>query len=196
MTDISQQLIDNGYAIFAPNKFVDTRNLLAECQKPAIGISQKKSFLGSLMVSPTIRAEVDKLSIEQKLVEYLGPGTKLQSVEMYHSTPNDESYRSGQLWHKDIDFIPQVKMFFMCQPTTHENGSFTFISLKDSDVAHTTLDYVMGKCLADHYFQQYIPIELTGDAGSLVLIDTSRCFHFGSRCRTGERIALVVQFVQ
>ena len=196
MANISQQLIDNGYAIFTPNKFVDTRNLLTECQKPTVSISQKKSFLGSLMVSPAIRAEVNKLSIEQNLLEYLGPGTKLQSVEMYHSTPNNSTYRSGQLWHKDIDFIPQIKMFFMCQPTMHDNGPFTFLSSQDSDIAHTTLNYIMGKCLGDNYFQSYVPIELTGDAGSLVFIDTSRCFHFGSRCKAGERIALVVQFVQ
>lgn len=196
MSTISERLADAGYALFAPNQFADIRALLTECQKPAELIKRQKSFLHSLAVNRVIVDEVRKLAIEAELVGYLGQGTKTQSVALYSSTPNSADYKSGQLWHLDIDFAPQVKMFFMCRPTTHENGPFTFISAPDSLIVQNTTGYIPGKSLDDAHFQQYAITELIEDAGSLVLIDPSRCFHFGSRCQSGERRALVVQFTK
>ena len=196
MSIISERLVDAGYALFAPNQFADTRALLTACQKPAELIKRQKSFLHSLAVNHAIVDEVRKLSIEAELVEYLGQGAKMQSVALYSSTPNSIDYKSGQLWHLDIDFAPQVKMFFMCRPTSRENGPFTFISAPDSLIVQNATGYVPGKSLDDAHFQQNSPIELIGDAGSLVLIDPSRCFHFGSRCQSGERRALVVQLTK
>ena len=196
MSTISERLADAGYALFAPHEFADTRALLTACQQPAELIKRQKSFLHSLAVSRAIADEVRKLSIEAELVEYLGQGVKTQSVALYSSTPNSAGYKSGQLWHLDIDFAPQVKMFFMCRPTSHENGPFTFISAPDSLTVQNATGYIPGKSLDDVHFQHSSPIELVGDAGSLVLIDPSRCFHFGSRCKSGERRALVVQFTK
>lgn len=194
MSTVSERLGDAGYALFAPHAFADTRLLLTECQKPAALIKRQKSFLNSLAVSQAVVDEVRNLGIESELVGYLGRGTTIQSVALYSSTPRGAGYKSGQLWHLDIDFAPQVKLFFMCRPTDHENGPFTFISAPDSLVVQNTTGYVPGKSLDDTHFQHESVIELVGDAGSLVLIDPSRCFHFGSRCQSGERIALVVQF--
>ena len=192
--NISKMLWDAGYALFAPNMFADTRTLLAECQKLAERIKRQKSFLHSLAINPAIVAEVHTLGIEADLVDYLGPGTQTQSVALYSSPPNSVMCKSGQLWHMDIDFAPQVKMFFMCRPTTSDNGPLTFISAPDSKVVQHTTGYCPGASLNDTYFQHESVMELVGEAGSLVLVDTSRCFHMGSRCTSGERRALVVQF--
>ena len=194
MNTISERLWDAGYTIFAPHVLADTRMLLTECQKPAELIKRQKSFLDSVAVSRAITDEVHNLAIENELVNYLGQRTKTQSVALYSSIPNRARYKSGQLWHLDIDFAPQVKMFFMCRPTSPENGPFTFISAPDSIAVQHATGYLPGKSLDDVHFQHESVIELIGDAGSLVLIDPSRCFHFGSRCQSGERRALVVQF--
>ena len=194
MSTVSERLGDAGYALFAPHAFADTRLLLTECQKPAALIKRQKSFLNSLAVSQAIVDEVRNLGIGAVLADYLGQGTTIQSVALYSSTPRGATYKSGQLWHLDIDFAPQVKMFFMCRSTTHENGPFTFLSAPDSIRVQHTTEYVAGKSLDDTQFQHESCLELVGDAGSLVLIDPSRCFHFGSRCTSGERLALVVQF--
>lgn len=193
---LSEDLLHNGYALFAPNELMSIHSLLAACQKPAEPIRRQKSFIGSLAVSPALVNETHKLSVERELVGYLGPAPIIKSIELYRSTSNTERYKSGQLWHMDIDFALQVKMFFMCRPTTHDNGPFTFISAQDSATVQKATGYIPGKSLDDAYLQSYSPIELIGDAGSLVFIDTSRCLHFGSRCKAGERIALVVQFTQ
>ena len=194
MDSVSDKLRKDGYALFCPNALVDTKALLAECQKPIASIPRQKSFLGSLAVSRAVVDEAKKLCIEQKLVGYLGQAAAIKSVELYQSTPNENPYNSGQLWHLDIDFAKQIKMFFMCHPTIHSNGPFTFISAQDSTTVLEETGYVPGKSLDDRHLQGYSPIELIGDAGSLVLIDSSRCLHFGSRCASGTRTALVVQF--
>ena len=36
---------------------------------------------------------------------------------------------------------------------------------------------------------------MAGGAGTGGFADASNCFHFGSRCQTGERIMLVVKFM-
>ena len=38
-------------------------------------------------------------------------------------------------------------------------------------------------------------ISLGGPAGTGAFADTSNCFHFGSRCRSGERLMLMVKFM-
>ena len=194
MNTISERLVGAGYALFPPHTLTDTRTLLTECQKPAARINRQKSFLHSLSCSRTIVDEIHKLSIHTELLEYLGHGATIQSVALYHSTPNSASYKSGQLWHLDIDFVPQVKLFFLCRPTRPENGPFTFLSAPDSQSIQNATGYIPGKSLGDVHFESSSPIELVGEAGSLVLIDPSRCFHFGSRCQSGERLVLVVQF--
>ena len=196
MPTVSDHLRHNGYALFAPNELADTSRLLAECQKPLDVTRRQKSFLDSLLTSQAIKDEVQNLLLDQRLAVYLGQDTYLKSVDLYRSTPSNTRYKSGQLWHLDIDLAPQVKMFFMCRPTTHDNGPFTWISAQDSLVVQDATGYIPGKSLDDTPFQTYKPMELVGDAGALVLVDTSRCLHFGSRCTSGERIALVVQYAR
>jgi hypothetical protein len=38
-------------------------------------------------------------------------------------------------------------------------------------------------------------ISLEGGPGTGAIVDTSNCFHFGSRCREGERIMMMVKFM-
>jgi hypothetical protein len=52
-----------------------------------------------------------------------------------------------------------------------------------------TDEAVFAHCAADDQ------VVLSGPAGSGGFADTSNCFHFGSRCRTGERQVLVVAFM-
>ena len=190
-------LREKGYTLLSPHAIDGMQGIVAESYKPLQSVARRKSFMGSLAISPALHGAVQeaaKTSIAQ-LDPYFGYPPRIASIELFHSVPQSSPYRSGQLWHLDIDQPKQMKWFVMCRPTMADNGPLTFLSASDSQRVQAATGYIPGQSLADDRVGDAHVLSLTGDAGVSAFLDTSRCLHFGSRVTTGERIALVVQFV-
>jgi len=56
----------------------------------------------------------------------------------------------------------------------------------------------MGEEVADEIIFRYAKPsdvkQFTGKAGAAIVIDTSRCFHFGRRQQSKERLMLMIQY--
>ena len=100
---------------------------------------------------------------------------------------------SSQQWHLDGGDIRQLKLFLYLNDIDEDAGPLTIIPAEESRHLIKRLNYVKGK-LPDDKVAALVPqekwIQLIGSKGTLVVCDTSSCFHFGGRAREGERLFL------
>jgi hypothetical protein len=147
------------------------------------GFGERSKLLIDYMAQPAILNGV---------MRYLGDVPLLQGVKLFW-TPKNEKMVSSQQWHLDGGDIRQLKLFLYLNDIDEGAGPLTIIPAEESRQVVKKLNYVKGK-LPDDQVANLVPrdkwISLTGSAGTLVVCDTSSCFHFGGRARDGERLFL------
>jgi hypothetical protein len=113
-----------------------------------------------------------------------------ESREIYDDEPTGE-YRESQLFHLDHHDRPMVYVIVLLRETTSEMGPFTYFGGSESDRIAKALGY-RGNGVGHRMTDEAVygsagpdrPRPLTGPAGRVLFIDSSRCFHYGSRdCR-------------
>lgn len=162
--------------------------------QPSAGRKRHKDFLRSVASDvPDLIHIAEHPSVKEAVETYLGP-FKHTASDIFRSTPSSRPPRSSQLYHLDGDFNPQVKVMVLLADTDIEQGPLSFIPAARSAALAEQLGYVTTKRVADSLIPDE-PIVFTGLAGSILLIDTSRCFHFGSRVIRGERWVGQLQLV-
>jgi hypothetical protein len=138
----------------------------------------------------------------EMLTGYFGAVPRLQNVNMWIATPDEENIGSN-LFHLDKPDVHFVTVFINVFPVAVENGPVTALP---ADLSHRA-------CLETHYQSLYyngdgrLPdvnmlnhcseedlFRLTGPAGAGAICDTSTCLHYGSRCRSGERVSVVLRY--
>jgi hypothetical protein len=157
-----------------------------------------KTFFSQLLKKEDL--DVDgvfvRFALDEKILKtaaaYFGCAPFLESIELLHSKPVDTVSRS-QMWHKDRTDKSLFKIFVYCKDVAQENGPFSFLTASESDRVPENLPHY----LSDAEMSRYVPLDrtvrITGEAGTTFLIDTSRCYHFGSRCAK-PRLAYVAYF--
>jgi hypothetical protein len=136
------------------------------------------------------------------VANYLGMVPRLVSVTILESRAQSGASPSGsQLFHCDYEDVRQVKVFVSCSETGSENGPLRAISARESQRIKGAVRYKYGDRqfrVRDSVIAGLLPgdeiTEFTGPAGSVTFIDTSSCFHCGSRVKPGAAGRLVVQF--
>jgi ectoine hydroxylase-related dioxygenase (phytanoyl-CoA dioxygenase family) len=126
----------------------------------------------------------------------------LTYVAVWYS-PNDLQDQTGsQKYHLDHEDFKQIKAFMAIEDVAKENGPFTLIPASESDRIQKKLGYTMtpeNKQVDDEKMYEVISRDsakpFVGSAGTLALVDTSRCFHYGSREGTKPRILLTFQYM-
>jgi|GEM_PF-1634195 len=175
-------------------------------------IARKKSFLDSQVLDCsrlTLDSPFIRFGLQQEIVaavaEYLGEVPVLSSVLVWNSREVDAPPSASQLYHSDWADTRQVKLFVFCSDVTPELGPLTVIAAKDSARIMDCIDYSWKKAryrVSDSEIDALVgPDEqhaLTGRAGTVALVDTCRCFHFGSRvtARQGKRCLAVYQYLR
>jgi hypothetical protein len=117
------------------------------------------------------------------------PGVRLmESTTKFDPTPNGP-WRSSQLWHLDYHSTPTIYVIVALRDITPDMGPLVFLSRSDSERAAAALKYrTRGSVyrVSDEAMRQALPdvtpMQFTGPAGSVLFIDSNRCFHYGSRC--------------
>jgi hypothetical protein len=141
------------------------------------------------------------------VTNYLGTIPHLNRVDLLYSVAHggDEAI-SSQIYHLDPEGRRQAKLFLNLRHVGPDEGPFTFIPASETA---RIVQAVKQRRSADEDMQmaRYLDDELAtvngfdkaisvmGSPGSGVLVDTSRCLHFGSRVKPGTyRLCLYIQY--
>ena len=141
-------------------------------------------------------------SMMEIMTDYFGTVPRLQNVNLWIATPDEKNIGSN-LFHLDKPDVHFVTVFINVFPVELENGPVTALP---ADLSHQA-------CLETHYESLYysgdgrLPdvnmlshcsegdlFRLIGPAGAGAVCDTSTCLHYGSRCRSGERVSVVFRY--
>lgn len=172
-----------------------------------------ESPLFQLALNPSLLATVSR---------YLGYVPILTTANYWYN-PNQkitdgrqEKYPTSQ-YHLDWADNRILKVFVHCTDITPKNGPLNLIDATASRQIRTSVDYrfprqrntsddpktTNGIYVSDSFVQsnaapEIVPQSLVGDAGTVFLADTSRCFHYGGRnIETGNpRLLGVLQYLR
>lgn len=128
---------------------------------------------------------------------YLGTVPILEGMALWWTPPND-SVQSSQAWHVDELAPRQVKMLLNCLDVDAAQGPFHFLPARVSEQARAALNHRSGRLddAAVESTGQLAHLQCaTGPAGSGVLLDSSRCLHFGSRGNERDRLVFTFHFM-
>jgi len=131
---------------------------------------------------------------------YLGVAPLLTTVSVFHSDTVAGDPTSSQLYHCDGDDVTQVKIFVYCTDVDTPSGPLTLLDAETTREVQRRTGYWYRHRLTDEQVRVAVgtPPEhvILGPTGTTVFVDTSRCFHFGSRVAAGAppRLAAMIQY--
>lgn len=132
--------------------------------------------------------------------EYLGEIPVLLRILISWS-PVNSSMTGSQLYHRDGQFWFQrrAKFIFAANDIDETSGPFTFLPADISErVSKNFRTFKMPDRVEDNDMYRHASpadeIRFVGPAGSGLVLDSGRCFHFGSRTRGKERLMIFFQF--
>jgi len=116
------------------------------------------------------------------------PGVRLMESSVKFDPQPDGPWRSSQMWHLDYHSAPTIYVIVALRDITPECGPFVFLSRSDSEKAAAALRYRSRGApyrVKDAALEAVIGDSKVEDfcapAGSVLFIDSNRCFHYGSR---------------
>jgi hypothetical protein len=141
------------------------------------------------------------------VTNYLGTIPHLNRVDLLYSVAHGgEDAISSQIYHLDPEGRRQAKLFLNLRDVGPDEGPFTFIPASETTRIVSAIKQ-RRSADEDMAMARYLDTELAnvngldkgisamGPAGSGVLVDTSRCLHFGSRVKPGTyRLCLYIQY--
>jgi hypothetical protein len=203
-----------GFSVHAPGTFetADVVNFalraVAESDIERKKRKANKPFMMRLLDQSayTLETPLLRLALQPELVAmaaaYLGLVPVLQFANVFHSSATGAELVKSQLYHCDSDDVEQMKVFVLCETVTPAMGPLTVLRADDSEVVRNRSEYRFNTRLTDEQVEQLLgarPAEtpLVGPAGTTAFLDTSRCFHYGSRIEdaTLRRIVVLLQYV-
>ncbi len=130
------------------------------------------------------------------------PGVRLMESTTTFDPQAAGPWRSSQLWHIDYHFSPTVYVIVAIREIGAEDGALHFAGEAASRRAADALRYARrgsSHRVSDEAFATEVDpsewLTFTGPPGSVLLIDSSRCFHFGSRNPRNPRYQLQYAYV-
>lgn len=138
--------------------------------------------------------------------KYLGEYPILNNIDILRSDPSHRKsdWQGSQLFHLDIIDRKILRVIIYITDVDSESGPFTFIPLAASNAIRydkalgygkmfkpvSVSDEQVANCLGD----MNDLIEVEGMSGDILLIDTSNCFHCGSRNYSKVRGAIMITY--
>jgi hypothetical protein len=130
---------------------------------------------------------------------YLGLVPVLLNIDIWYAyaPPSKKGPRNAQLWHLDGDDVTQVKVWIHLQDVIPESGPLTAL---DASLSHafaeeigydTSVEYRIPDDRMESFTRDDSLTLFEGPAGTIDFVDTSRCFHFGSRVEEGSPVRRV-----
>lgn len=210
----SKTEVKNGYLIF-PEKFDTNSTLYNDVMSifnryESFSDAKKTNKYGSskiwranlfqpedLIDKPSILEFVTQDEIIEAVTKYLGSSPIIGDIQLWWSKENSD-ISSSQLYHIDQEDYKQLKLFAYFNNVTSDTGPLTFFDSEASALIKSRVDNPFNK-IEDEEIDlsrgNHEAIEFTGEPGTYGLVDTSSCYHMGSRTRKGDRVAIMVSFL-
>lgn len=167
-------------------------------QRPIIRISKtnqlvKEKEIMEFVLSDFITELVNQYLIEQSFLTNCSLGF----------SPNIKNFNnSSQKFHQDHEDYKQIKGFLFINDVDEDCGPLIILNKNKSKFLKKKYNFKHqiggGRVSDDIFSNQNIEndlIKCVGKRGTLVLADTSNCFHCGSRLATKPRLVLFFQFI-
>lgn len=162
----------------------------------------QKAELGQLDISNPVFQLASDPQLIAPVAQYLGMLPVVNEVQIWHS-PNTSTLVGGsQELHLDYADCRQVKLFMLLNDVDSDTGPLGFLGSGSSSKLAEQLKYKFTNSrirVSDDEFQRYFNWDdinlFCGTAGDMALIDTSNCFHFGSRKAGKPRRLLMIQYI-
>jgi hypothetical protein len=203
-----------GFVVVAPGRFPETDAIVHEARAalasydattPPAGKNRKRFLQNVLDVSTlTLDSAILRLGLREDVLSsvsrYLGIVPLLTTISVFHSDTVGGDPTSSQLYHCDGDDVTQVKIFVYCTDVDAPSGPLTLLDAATTRDVQRRTGYWYRHRLTDEQVQAAVgtPREhvILGPTGTTVFVDTSRCFHFGSRVAAGAppRLAAMIQY--
>jgi hypothetical protein len=134
----------------------------------------------------------------QIVSEYFGEVPILQRINIWW-TPKNQEIRGSQFYHRDTMSWAerQAKFFINVTDVGADDGPFTFLPADVSDKIVQKFGRPPDRVKDEVIFESASPsdqVAVVGPPGSTCVLDSSRCLHYGSRCKGGERLVLMFNF--
>ena len=125
------------------------------------------------------------------------PGFRLMESSTEHDPQADGPWRASQLWHLDFHAYPLIYVIVAVRDIGPEDGPLHFIGKRASARAAEELDYrsrrspyrvsdeTMAGLVDDSEVHRFV-----ATAGTVLFLESSSCFHFGSRRPESPRYQL------
>jgi len=133
----------------------------------------------------------------QAAVKYFNEVPILGYISLLFTPPWAAKLRIGsQEWHKDNECLKQMKVFLLGYPVSSDVGPSKLLSRANSPVSgyRNFPGYFSDDQLKEFSLPVEDIIEFTGEAGSVLLIDTSALFHCGSRTMEKPRLQAIAGY--
>ena len=204
-----------GFLVLPPGRFPEVDEITATAHATVIAAgmdagmeSSNKAFFVSLLNQSelTLDSPFMRLALRPDIVSavaaYLGVLPILEFVNVKRSDHVAQPLSKSQLLHCDSDEATQVKIFVLCTDVTTESGPLVILGADSSRRLRERLAYRHNHRVTDEEAVAALGNlddlhAITGPPGTICCVDTSRCFHYGSRVSapTGRRVVVLMQYI-
>jgi hypothetical protein len=186
-----------GVRLSAPGKY---RSYFQDVWTPA-DLEKYPSFLDFTTSSDVLAPVADYLNCIPTLSTTLPSGIRfVESNAAFDDQPGKP--HDSQLYHIDYYSLPNVYVLVLLRDTTPDHGPWTFLPKSHSAAAARKLSYWTrqhGYRLSDEQVYAEIDrknaIEFCGQRGDVLYIESSGCFHYGSRNSVKPRFQLMLGYL-
>jgi hypothetical protein len=203
----------DGLLVHPPGTFDEVPAIVADAHaalarfdaSAAAGASQKR-FLVNVLDRRTLAADsaVIRFALRDDVLaavsRYLGVVPRLGAISVFFSDTVEGTPKSSQLHHCDGDDVTQVKVFIYCSDVDKASGPLTVLGAENSARVRRVTRYQYRQRLTDDQVAAVLGPNraqaILGPSGTAAFVDTSRCFHFGSRVAPGAppRLVTMIQY--
>lgn len=207
----SRNVIENGFAIDRSGDFPGIEETLAEADgiiEARGGVDRRGTSLAQtdwafhltdineigdfpdLLKLPSSSEVISTVANYMGMIPTLALNLPL-AARVFESTERfnpHKGYSKAQLYHLDFHDVPMVYVILLAKDCTSENGPWCFLPKSASDRVVKALNYQKRgepyRVTDERMYAVVDPserIEFTGKRGDVLFIDSSQCFHYGSR---------------
>jgi len=193
-------LDENGFADFNIEKFPGGKNILnkyTEIYKNTSNngtrdiVDSKILFDDKDLVEFATREE-----ILNPIGKYLGTAPTLHAMSMWRAKPTELSW-GAPFFHMDSMDTKNIRLFIYLSDVDEGGGPVAYLPKKLSRKIIRKTGYLGGSFSDKHFFELVSPEQVlvkTGKAGTMFTLDSTSCFHLGSRCLDKERVVLHLSY--
>lgn len=204
------KLEENGFDKFDINKIFSKKSLESlqflrnEFDKLSLNDdNQKKTFLKTFKIKldDNISCIIDDLT--PVVTNYMGCLPIVSTTEYWFSPNTENQPKRSQEFHTDGEDIKQVRVLIPINEITKDHGPLTLINAKKSyevykKLKKKTVIKKKTEKIADEIFFKFISKNEKNEAivnsNEIYMVDTCRCYHYGSRKSKYQRKLISITF--